>query len=299
MRASVTVDILFILFILFISPRVNTQNIVMGRTRRGHLYTLYICIICCYITCVTRPDVTCYMARGVTGTWRTNTGSCSRVTMMLSFSTYLHLGTRFQFPNDRDDKWGNLGLKYWAPHGSLICSQLGSSISTLTAPPALHMASMVLGACVYGLWLCPYPYPPFLESRNMTRMQRMFTQNSVLLLTSEILGLWNISWIIVCRMWNCRWRWQAPCPSMTDDGMRCIMFTVAVLIPSVLISAGSHRGQLIMSHLSHCDVNVCETIAVWCQAFLYRGLTLEVDVGLVWLISFYWQLEEGKITCKE
>ena len=93
---------------------------------------------------------------------------------------------------------------------------------------------------------------------------------------------------------ECRWRWQAPCPRMTDDGMRCIMFTVAVLIPSVLISAGSHRGQLIMSHLSHCDVSkLCETMAVWCQAFLYRVLTVEVDMCL---ITFYWQLEEGKIT---
>ena len=58
--------------------------------------------------------------------------------------------------------------------------------------------------------------------------------------------------------------------------MRCIMFTVAVLIPSVLISTGSHRGQLIMSHLSHCDVSkLCETIAVQFDArYLYTGGSL-------------------------
>ena len=99
------------------------------------------------------------MARGVTGTWRTNKGSCPRVTMMLSFSTYLHLGTRFQFPNDRDDKWGNLGLKYWAPHESLICSQLGSSISTHSPTCITHGFYSFMCLCVWFM-VVSLPLPP-------------------------------------------------------------------------------------------------------------------------------------------
>ena len=149
MRASVTVDILFI---LFISPRVNTQNIVMGRTSRGHLYTSA-------SSAVTSP-----VSRGLTShvtwhaAWRAHGGLIRVVvTMMLSFSTYLHLGTRFQFPNDWDDKWGNLGLKYWAPHESLICSQLGSSISTHRPTCITHGFYSFMCLCV---WFIVVSLPP-------------------------------------------------------------------------------------------------------------------------------------------
>ena len=146
------------------------------------------------------------------------------------------------------------------------------------------MASIVLYACVYGLglWLCPYPYPPFLEIQNMTRMQRMFTQNSVLLLTSEILGLWNISWIIVCRMWNCRWRWQAPCPRMTDE-----MHEMHYVHSCSSHSQCSHQRRVSQGSAHNvsfvslwCQQAVWDSSAVCCQAFLYRGLTVEVDVDV-------------------
>ena len=154
MCASVTVDILFI---LFISPRVNTQNIVMGRTSRGHLYTSA-------SSAVTSP-----VSRGLTShvtwhaAWRAHGGLIRVVVHVLRWCSASQListsGTRFQFLNDRDDKWGNLGLKYWAPHESLICSQLGSSISTHSPTCITHGFYSFICLCVWFM-VVSLPLPP-------------------------------------------------------------------------------------------------------------------------------------------